>query len=185
MAKTPLPSQDILNQLLRHDTETGKLYWRERSVFFFKGTKRSPEVSCLLWNAKNANCEALNYINPHGYKCGRILGRAASAHRTVWKMKYGFDPDVIDHIDGNRVDNRISNLRSIVRGDNQKNMKRSKVNKSGVTGVRKMTKSEKWTATINVDFSSIHLGCFDSFGDAVKARKEAEIKYGFHPNHGR
>lgn len=85
----------------------------------------------------------------------------------------------IDHKDGelSRKDNRKSNLRIATRSQNQMNKGKQKNNKSGVVGVGWHKTSGKWAAYIAVDNKQIHLGLFDNFEDAVKARKEAEDKY--------
>ena len=59
-----------------------------------------------------------------------------------------------------------------------------KANTSGVTGVCFSKKGNKWFARIRLDGKSKHLGSFADKQDAIEARKDAEIKYGFHPNHG-
>lgn len=91
----------------------------------------------------------------------------------------------IDHINGDTSDNRAVNLREVTNQDNHKNMKRHKGNKSGHTGVYWNTAVHKWQAYIAVDGKQKYLGIYDDVKDAAKVRKEAEIKYGFHKNHGR
>jgi len=93
--------------------------------------------------------------------------------------------DEIDHINGIRTDNRLVNLRSVTHRENQKNIKRSTCNTSGRVGVRWEGHRSKWRSAIKVDGREKHLGSFDSFAEASAARKAAEIKYGFHKNHGR
>lgn len=84
------------------------------------------------------------------------------------------DSLVVDHINGNKKDNRKANLRIVSPKDNGKNIGLSKNNQSGVTGV---TLIHKWVANITVNNKHIHLGYFDNIEDAIKARKEAEEKY--------
>lgn len=85
--------------------------------------------------------------------------------------------DVIDHINRNPVDNRKENLRICSQSENSRNNSISKNNKSGVAGVSFGKKENKWKAYIKFNKKHIHLGCYDDFNEAVKARKEAEIKY--------
>ena len=79
----------------------------------------------------------------------------------------------VDHFNRNRKDNRKENLKSVTPQHNNWNRGMNQNNKSGVTGVRWNKKAEKWIAYI----MRKHLGTFNSFEDAVKARKRAEQKY--------
>jgi hypothetical protein len=91
----------------------------------------------------------------------------------------------IDHINGDSMDNRIDNLRLVTHKENSLNKKLSSNNKSGVVGVSKNSRNKKWKADITYNNQKYYLGEFNNFDDAVKVRKAAEIKYGFHKNHGR
>ncbi|WP_446719173.1 HNH endonuclease signature motif containing protein [Halocynthiibacter sp. C4] len=107
------------------------------------------------------------------------------AHRVIWAMFYGRWPAKdIDHINGDRTDNRISNLRHVSRAENARNSSRSSANTSGRTGVYKVKKSGKWNARIRVDGRFINLGFFKEFEAACAARAVAESKYGFSARHG-
>lgn len=122
----------------------------------------------------------------HGYMCGEIFNKPVSAHRVAFTIYHGKRPDgEVDHINGNRSDNRISNLRDTTRTVNARNMKKSAANQSGVTGVSFYKSSGRWQSRIMADGKYLHLGYFDRFDDAVSARKSAEKKLGYHPNHGR
>ena len=92
---------------------------------------------------------------------------------------------VIDHINGDSFDNRIDNLRLITRAENSKNKKVAINNTSGHVGVLLCKKSNKWRAFINSNGNQIHVGTYEDKAKAVEARKQAEIKYGYHENHGR
>jgi hypothetical protein len=117
---------------------------------------------------------------------GTFFGKKIKAHRAAWLLYYGEWPnDAIDHINGNPGDNRIANLRVVDQLTNQKNAKRPKNNTSGAVGLIILKGSGRWRAAIKVNYQEIHLGVFDRFEDAFRARKAAERKYGFHPNHGR
>ena len=91
----------------------------------------------------------------------------------------------LDHINGDRLDNRIENLRPVTRQENLKNQKRSIANTSGVTGVYWDRETGKWRALIRIGGKVKTIGRFLSFEEAVMARKEAERKNGYHANHGR
>lgn len=107
-------------------------------------------------------------------------------HRKIFTEKNGIIPDgmQIDHINGITDDNRIENLRCVTQKQNQQNRKMPKTNKSGIVGVS-ITIHNKWYATIWKDGKQISLGIYLDFFEAICARKSAEIKYGFHKNHGR
>ena len=89
---------------------------------------------------------------------------------------------VIDHINHNPSDNRLSNLRCVTQKENQRNMKLGIRNRTGVAGVSYQKGS--WQAQLKIGERHIHLGCFDTKQEATAARRAAEIVAGFHPNHG-
>jgi hypothetical protein len=125
---------------------------------------------------------------PHsvGYLQVCIDGRLYLAHRLAWFITFGKWPEgQIDHANGCRTDNRLVNLR-VVSGDVEQHRNRAKPrnNTSGVTGVHWHKPTGKWRAQIMVERKNKHLGIFDSFEDAVRARKAAEEEHGFHENHG-
>jgi len=104
------------------------------------------------------------------------------AHRLAWFYMEGEWPT--GHINHIRDDNRWVNLREVSNQENHKNQSISINNKSGVIGVCWNKKARKWHAQIKVNYKAISLGCFSDIHNAIKARKDAEIKYGFHKNHG-
>ncbi len=87
------------------------------------------------------------------------------------------DDMMIDHVNHDRLNNMRSNLRICTNQQNNMNRVKQKTNKSGVIGVHWDKKREKWKAEIKLNNKMIHLGRFDNFEDACKARKEGEIKY--------
>ena len=173
-------------RILRADFETGKLYWLPRTQDIFPVGKHAADHNCAKWNGKFAGKEALNTLVTGGYRGGGIFGKAYSAHRVIWLLHTGSFPlHHIDHINGDRSDNRISNLRAATRTENNRNRRIPNNNTSGAMGVIWSKQDQKWRAQIKVDGRKRHLGYFDNFADAVATRKLAEIKYGFHENHGR
>lgn len=84
---------------------------------------------------------------------------------------------IVDHIDGNKLNNSLSNLRICSQANNTKNHCVSKNNTSSVTGVKWNKINKNWRATININNKTINLGSFKDFNNAVQARKEAERKY--------
>jgi len=124
--------------------------------------------------------------NDKGYIAIKINRKSYKAHRLAWLYVYGVWPkDQIDHINHNKSDNRIANLREATNSENQKNRFLAKNNTSGMVGVSLVRHTGKWQARISVDGHRINLGCFENKLDAVSAREAAHIKYGFHENHGK
>ena len=91
----------------------------------------------------------------------------------------------VDHIDGDGYNNRLSNLRVVTCQDNMRNAKLPSTNTSGAVGVYWNSAVGKWRAAIKINYKAMHLGYYTNKDDAIKARKAAEVKYGFHENHGR
>jgi len=163
-------TQVNLNRLFTYDPVTGEI----RHAF----TKTH--------NAKKGDLTGCpNSVS--GYLYVSIKGRQKRAHRVAWIMSNGPIPDGlhIDHINGDRADNRLVNLRLVTNHDNHKNVKMMSNNKSGVTGVYRDSSRRKWVAEIRINRKTVHLGRFDDVLSAKAARAKAERKYGFHPNHGR
>jgi hypothetical protein len=181
MEAQPMPSKEVFDQLLKYDPGTGKFWWRPRPVTMFRagGTKRqrSAQHSCNQWNSHFAGKPAAT-LKADGYCYIRLGDRAYLAHRVAHKIMTGLDPVEIDHIDGNRSNNKWGNLRNGTRTDNLRNLRLKRNNTSGHHGVAFNKRQQKWTAYIT-------LGAFDNKEEAIVARKRVELALGFHPNHGR
>jgi len=113
-----------------------------------------------------------------------INGKVYRNHRLAFLYMEGRMPKLIDHKNHNRYDNRWENLRETTQGENLKNQGRRKDNRTGVTGVTWNSNANRWHARIQVDGKGVHLGTFTTFSDAVNARKNAEVLYGYYENHG-
>lgn len=126
-------------------------------------------------------------IGSHGYLEVRVLMKLYLVHRIIWQMHFGDIPKgmQIDHIDGNRTNNRIENLRMVSNHENHQNMKLKTNNKSGINGVRWNKLNMKWKAEISVNGKSKSLGEYSDIKSACEARIVAEVIHGYHRNHGR
>lgn len=121
-----------------------------------------------LYNKFTRNYYATRTINSGEKKCIVYM------HRELVKLKKGY---LVDHINHNTLDNRKCNLRSATHSQNQMNSKIRITNTSGFTGVSWISSRNKWSAMIMINKKAINLGRFLLKCQAVKARKEAEIKY--------
>lgn len=183
--KKDLPHPSVLRQLLRYEQKTGRLFWTPRTTDFFQNKNGRAEQTCKAWNTKYSGKEAFTYIC-NGYKTGAILNKACTAHRAIWAIVNGKWPDQeIDHINGDRSDNRIKNLRCVSSGENQRNRAVFKNNTSGVCGVHWEKSRNKWKVSIHIGGKPKNLGRFDLFDEAILARKRAEQRNDYHENHGR
>lgn len=122
-----------------------------------------------------------------GYIQVSVNGRRYFAHRIVWEMHNGKIPEgaEIDHINGIRHDNRIENLRVVSKVENCRNSALRSDNSSGYCGVTWDSSRMKWAAVIHVNGKNKNLGRFTNICDAVKARDEANKRYGFSDRHGK
>ena len=108
-----------------------------------------------------------------------------AAHRLAWLYVHGRWPtEQIDHLNHDRSDNRMSNLRETTHIGNGKNRSKQSNNVSGKTGVVWNSAKKKWEARIGGTSNRIHLGNFESFESACRAREKAERKDGYYANHG-
>jgi len=145
-----------------------------------------PESGIVLWKKRYSNAISPDLslgMNSKGYRNACVGGRNYAGHHIAWALHHGRMPcGQIDHINHDRSDNRIVNLREVTPAQNQRNSSMDRRNTSGVTGVRWRGDRKAWEATIRVSNKPIYLGRHASL-DAIRCA--AERKYGFHANHGR
>ena len=121
---------------------------------------------------------AAGSVNGQGYLNIKVQSRLYKAHRLAWLYVNGAWPkDQIDHINRNRSDNRISNLRDVSRKQNGQNAGKRSDNKSGHPGVCWNKQRSKWEARIKHNNKQIHLGYYSTIEEALSARKAAEKLY--------
>jgi hypothetical protein len=170
--------QYLENRVL-YDNKTGKLFWKPKD-----GNGRYERA----FNKRLANKEitykiASGYISIRFYLNGRTHFQVA--HRLIWYIENRKTPEnFLDHIDGNRENNLISNLRDVTQEVNMRNASKRKNNTSGVTGVYYSKSRNKWIAQA-VGGKSRHIGVFDSKEDAENAVRKRRLELGYTENHGR
>lgn len=155
------------------------LYWKEREV-----TGRGANLSAKVFN-QPVGYKHSGARSKTTYLRARLGLKQVMVHRIIWEMHYGPTPGgfVIDHVDGNGLNNSLDNLRLVSRIENARNYPRQSNNTSGVVGVSK--DGNKWRAAIGGGKKREDLGAFEDLFEAVCARKSAENNLGYHPNHGR
>jgi hypothetical protein len=118
------------------------------------------------------------YRNKVGY-VWRYVGRSmVYLHREIMRFPKTRE---VDHVNGNRLDNRKINLRTCTHAENRRNNRLQKNNRSGYIGVNWVKRAGKWRAEIQHNYKSIHVGLFDNRLDAAKARdKKAKELWGEH-----
>lgn len=161
-----------LQALLDYNPQTGILVWKERT--------RDPLVSLRehnRWNSRWAGQQA-GCITHFGYVAVKFGKAAYKAHRIAWAMHYGAYPskdEFVDHINRDKADNRLSNLRLASRSENGINRPEPVNNTSGHKGVMAYPWSKKrpWVARIGVDGTRRHIGYFSTFDEACSAYEKA------------
>ena len=152
-------TQDVLKSLLNYDPETGEFTW-----LINKGRAKAGSIA--------------RYSDSYGYLRIKINKKDYFAHRLAWLYVYGeFPENDIDHIDGDRSNNSISNLRKATRSENLQNLALSISNNSGFIGVHFKKSAKKYVARIRVEGRHKHLGYYDTAELASEAYKEAKRKF--------
>jgi len=160
----------IVCKLLKYDPQSGKLFWLYRPEHFFSRNR-----TFLQFNTCFAGKEAFTATDARGYKSGRIFDKTYHAHRVAWAVHYGEWPNVVDHINGDRADNRLCNIRNVTKAINAKH----KLKNNEVAGVNFCNRRNAWRARIVVNYKDIHLGYFSDKQQAITARENANKAYGF------
>lgn len=129
--------------------------------------------------------DVAGHVTKRGYVRIKHKCKSLHAHRLAWIIIHGSVVGDIDHINGDKSDNRLCNIRLVNAKENARNRARSSKNTSGCTGVSWDKKSNKWHARISSNSGRVSLGVYDDIYDAIAARKQAEKELGYHKNHDR
>ena len=149
---TQILAQDRLKSLLHYNPDTGVFTWLKTA------SNRAPAgTACSCHDA-------------HGYIVIRVDGKLYKAHQLAWLYQHNTFAPELDHINRQRDDNRIANLRAASRSDQMHNAGMLKNNTSGVKGVSFHKASQKWHARVWKSGKCHSLGYFDSIEDARKVR---------------
>ena len=168
----------VLKQLIRSDADSGKLFWRTREDKWFQDKKQTAIHACAKWNSRYADTEALLALNAGGYRHGKILSKKYLAHRVIWAIETGAWPvGEIDHINNDRSDNRICNLRQASSSENSRNTKSRRGSSSQYLGVSWVKRIQKWQASLQVSGKRFFLGNFDLELDAARAYDVAAARH--------
>lgn len=141
----------------------------------------NPESGAFLWkiatSSKNPVGSVAGVVNNAGYRLISIDGKKYLAHRLAWLYVHGVWPKGdIDHINRDKLDNRLINLREATRTQNNVNSKVRSDNTSGYRGVTWHRDSQKWRVTVHLNKKQYQVGMFESLEEAVEAQKAAQSK---------
>lgn len=148
-------------------------YYVYGNIVFVKATNCEQYFICDLDVWEELKCHRF-WISKYGYVLTSINHKNTTMHSLILPSKSGFD---IDHINRCKYDNRRQNLRYLTRQLNNANSYLHKNNTSGHRGVTWDKSRNKWTVGIKINYKRINLGRYDNLEDAIKARREGEIKY--------
>lgn len=173
------PTQELLGCLFTYG-EDGSLWWKCRPREDFR-TERGWRV----FQSQRSGMRAGNYSH-NGYRKILVNGVQHYEHVLIWiwhngEIPHGFD---VDHRHGVEAGNKIQNLRLNTRSGNAKNARRSRANKSGVTGVSWNAARKKWVGWVAHHGKSYYCGIHQSIDMAERAVKEKRAEFGFSERHG-
>lgn len=170
MAKNDLTAQQ-LRDLLHYNPETGAFTWKARSAAYGTWNARAK------WNERSVG-KVVGLLSPAGYVRIPLFCNDYRAHRLAWLYTHGVWPaKEIDHINGNRADNRIINLREATSAGNKQNAHKPR-GSTGLLGVSKR-KNGTFEAKIGIGGRVLHIGTFSTADEAHSAY--VERKRQIHP----
>tara|TARA_R100001143_G_scaffold61969_1_gene64036 strand:+ start:4740 stop:5249 length:510 start_codon:yes stop_codon:yes gene_type:complete len=147
---------EIVRKYLSYNPDTGNIRW-------------------LVKRGRKAKGDLAGYVAKSGYISIGVDGVLYYAHRIAYYLHHNENPKFVDHVNNDRADNRIANLRSVSHSGNNINKVVQSNNKSGHPGVAFDKRTGKWMARITLRGSTKWLGRFETMKEAVKARQNAEF----------
>ncbi len=149
-------TQARVKDLFDYDNLTGDLLWKQ-----YMGNRKIGSPA--------------GFISGHGHLQTAINGRSYLNHRLIWLWVHGYFPENdIDHVNRDKLDNRLENLREISHQCNVRNSGNPKNNTSGIKGVCWANGRKKWVAFLTLNGKQISLGTYSDFDNAVCARLAGE-----------
>jgi hypothetical protein len=154
-----LPPVERLRHLFSYDPQTG---------IVSRNHGRGGELAGARVGTKNS----------HGHLICRVDYRTCYVHRIAWALYHGEEPpELIDHINGDGVDNRIANLRAATNSENRVNARPNTGSHSGLRGAHWSKSEGRWRSSIRVNGRYVHLGWFETKEDAAEAYAIAAERY--------
>jgi hypothetical protein len=150
-------NKQLLNELFYY--EDGNLFWKNP-------TGKRIKAGCLA--GRNAS---------NGYRMIGLYKRSYMTHRLVFMFHHGYFPKEVDHIDGNKSNNKIENLRPASHLENLRNQKIRTDNVSGHKNVGWAKREQKWRVRLTVNGKDKHIGYFDDRELADLVAVEATNKF--------
>lgn len=148
-----------ISAILSYDPETGSFRWKKTEA-----RSRSPE-------------RRVGSLDHKGYQRIWVDHKIYPAHHLAWFLTHRSWPKQIDHINGEKADNRIANLRLATTSQNSMNTKKRSDNTSGVKGVHWSTTAKKWCARVVINGTRTLLGHFEDIEDAARAYRDAAAEH--------
>jgi hypothetical protein len=149
-------TQEYLKTIFEY--KDGELYWK----IFYKNKKIGEKVDCRINN---------------NYKIICFNGKNYRIHRIIFLLCFGYLPKLIDHKDGNSLNNNLENLREANISQNTCNSKKPITNSSGIKGIYWNKAKKKWMVRLGLNKARIYLGIYDDLNIAKQIMKEARNKY--------
>jgi len=163
MKPIQLPTQEYLKECFEY--EDGHLFWRERPATHFHNYR-----NYTYFNTRFAGAKAGSKDKRTGYTYIAINEVRYLTHRIVYKIHTGVDPNIIDHINRIRTDNRFENLRSGTQADNIRNSISCIKNKSGHLNIHETV--DGWRVRDRINGKLVHVGTYLTLEEAIQAKKE-------------
>ena len=176
---------EFLHECFTYDAETGLLHWKHRPLKHFL-TEREWKLVNTRQAEKLAGSERKRN-DGKGYLYIKACGKYEAVHRVALIMSGIEIPSgmVVDHINGDRQDNRLCNLRVTTPSGNAMNLKKRSNNTSGQHGIMWRKERSAWAVRLVVDGKTHVCGHFKDIGKAIECRDAALVRLGFSELHGK